>query len=382
MRIMVLGGDGFCGWPTSLYLSRVGHNVAIIDNFVRREIDEKLGISSLTPIQLLPDRLNIWKRITGREIECGFVDVAESCGTSTWIKRWEPEVIIHFAKQRSAPYSMKTLRSKQYTVNNNVQATHNVLSLLVELELDAHLIHLGSTGVYGYGFHNMEIPEGYLDVQTPEGSIEILHPQSAGSIYHVTKCIDEILFQFYARNDELRITDLHQGIVWGTQTEETMLDEGLINRFDYDGDYGTVLNRFLMQSALKYPLTVYGTGGQTRAFIHIRDTVRCIEAAIEHPPEKGERPKILNQMSEVHTIVDLASLISEITGTPIQYLKNPRKEAESNTLQMCNDTLTHLGTLPTLLQKGLLEEVVEVAGKYKSRANLNVIPCTSLWTKR
>ncbi len=212
-------------------------------------------------------------------------------GSATWLAEHKPDAIIHFAEQRAAPYSMKTDRHKVYTVNNNVNATHNVLAAMVETGIDAHLVHLGTMGVYGYSSIGAPIPEGYLDVEidTPSGKKEqqILYPTRPGSVYHMTKSLDQILFQFYAQNDGLRITDLHQGIVWGTHTDQTRRHVQLINRFDYDGDYGTVLNRFLIQAAIDYPLTVHGTGGQTRAFIHIRDSVRCIELALGDAPKAG-----------------------------------------------------------------------------------------------
>ena len=212
---------------------------------------------------------------------------------------------MHFAEQRAAPYSMRTEKTKRYTVDNNVRATHNLLTALVTTGIDASLVHLGTMGVYGYGWSgSAPIPEGYLTVKvpTPDGELEreILHPANPGSVYHLTKTLDQLLFSFYASNDRLRITDLHQGIVWGTQTDQTALDERLINRFDYDGDYGTVLNRFLMQAAIGHPLTVHGTGGQTRAFIHIRDTVRCIEIALNNPPEPGSKVLVRNQITETH----------------------------------------------------------------------------------
>ena len=215
-------------------------------------------------------------------------------------------------------------------------------------------------GVYGYGWSgSAPIPEGYLTVKvpTPDGEIEreILHPANPGSVYHMTKTLDQLMFSFYAKNDGLRITDLHQGIVWGTQTEQTSRDERLINRFDYDGDYGTVLNRFLMQAAIGHPLTVHGTGGQTRAFIHIRDTVRCIEIAITNPPQTGDKPRVLNQMTEMHRVLDLAKMVADVMGADIAYLPNPRREAEENDLNVRNDQFLALGLKPTTLSEGLLD---------------------------
>ena len=229
-----------------------------------------------------------------------------------------------------------------------MRATHNLLTALVETGIDAALAHLGTMGVYGYGWSgSAPIPEGYLTVKvpTPDGELEreILHPANPGSVYHMTKTLDQLMFAFYAKNDGLRITDLHQGIVWGTQTEQTSRDERLINRFDYDGDYGTVLNRFLMQAAIGHPLTVHGTGGQTRAFIHIRDTVRCIELAITNPPEAGDRPRVLNQITETHRVLDLAKMVGDVMGVDIAYLPNPRREAEENDLCVRNDQFLALG---------------------------------------
>jgi len=282
---------------------------------------------------------------------------------------------------------MKSSRHKRYTVDNNVNATHNLLAALVEADLDAHVVHLGTMGVYGYKSAGATIPEGYLTVRLdgPDGADverEILYPADAGSVYHATKTLDQLLFAFYAKNDELRITDLHQGIVWGTQTDETSRDERLINRFDYDGDYGTVLNRFLMQAAIGYRLTVHGTGGQTRAFIHIRDTVRCIELAIANPPERGDRVQIYNQTTEVHRILDLAHLVARLTGAEVDLVDNPRKEAVENELAVENKRLLGLGLRPTTLQDDLLREVTQIATKYLDRVDRTRIPCTSRWTRK
>eukprot|EP00981_Chlorochromonas_danica_P013770 scaffold6852_cov215-Ochromonas_danica.AAC.7 len=298
-KVLVLGGDGFCGWPTSLYLSEQGHDVIIADNLSRQ--------------------------------------------------------------QRAAPYSMKDARRKRYTIDNNVS---------------------GTMGVYGYGTSGGEIPEGYLDVILPGGRpSKILHPANPGSVYHLTKCLDALTFQYYNKNDGLRVTDLHQGIVWGTNTKQTIRDERLINRFDYDGDYGTVLNRFLMQAALDIPLTVYGTGGQTRAFIHITDTARCIELAINNPPKTGDKVEIFNQVAETLRVGELAKLISEKTGCQVRHLENPRKEDAENELEVANRKFCNLGLNPITLDLGLLDEVVNIAGKYRGRCDRSKVLPSSFWNK-
>jgi UDP-sulfoquinovose synthase len=387
LRVVVLGGDGFCGWPTALHLSACGHDVTIVDNFARRAAEVELGAESLTPIQPLTTRIEAWREVTGRELDFYEIDVAQDYDALLELLADErPDAVVHFAEQRAAPYSMKTSRHKRYTVDNNVNATHNLLAALVEAGLDTHVVHLGTMGVYGYGTAGVTIPEGYLRVRmdADDGSEveqEILFPANPGSVYHLTKTQDQLLFAFYNRNDELRITDLHQGIVWGTQTTETRLDERLVNRFDYDGDYGTVLNRFLMQAAIGYPLTVHGTGGQTRAFIHLQDTVRCIRLAVEHPPERGERVRIFNQMTETHRVIELAELVSELTGAPIDRVDNPRKEASDNDLAAENRQLLNLGLEPTFLRNDLLREVTEVAQRYLHRCDREKIPCRSRWVR-
>jgi len=385
MKVFILGGDGFCGWPTSLYLSDRGHDVVIVDNLSRRNIDVELGVESLTRIHPIDERVRVWQVVSGRQIEFINLDLAKEYDRLCDVLRFHrPDAIVHFAEQRSAPYSMRSMRSKRYTIDNNVTGTHNLLTALVAVGSEAALVHLGTMGVYGYGWTGTApIPEGYLTVKvpTPDGDVEreILHPANPGSVYHLTKTLDQLMFAFYAVNDGLRITDLHQGIVWGTQTEQTAMDERLINRFDYDGDYGTVLNRFLMQAAIGHPLTVHGTGGQTRAFIHIRDTVRCIEIALENPPDCGARPSVFNQVTESHRVRDLAQMVSGLTGAEVVQLPNPRREAAENELVVTNDRFLGLGLDATTLSERLLEECTEIASKYRHRVLPSKIVARSVW---
>jgi len=388
VKVLVLGGDGFCGWPCALNLADQGHDVVIVDNLSRRKIDVDLGVASLTPIATIWDRLAAWQEVGGGPMGFVALDIAQEYERLLELLRQEtPDAVVHFAEQRAAPYSMKSSACKRYTIDNNVNGTHNLLCAIVDSGLDVHVVHLGTMGVYGYGSHRgATIPEGYLTVEVPQpdGSRfteEILHPTNPGSVYHMSKTLDQLLFFYYNKNDALRITDLHQGIVWGTNTELCKKDPRLMNRFDYDGDYGTVLNRFLMQAAINYPLTVHGTGGQTRAFIHIRDSVKCVQLALENPPSPGERVKIFNQMTESHQVGELAQKVANMTGAQVSYLPNPRNEAKDNDLTVDNRCFLDLGLKPTTLDHGLLTEVVDIARRYADRCDHRRIPCTSPWNR-
>lgn len=385
MKILVFGGDGFCGWPTSLHLSNKGHEVVIVDNLSRRATDSELDAQSLTPICDIDERLQCWNSMAATPLRFARLDLARNYDLLVaLLSETQPDAVVHFAEQRAAPYSMKSAAHRRYSVDNNLTGTHNLLCAVAELGLDTHVVHLGTMGVYGYGAGGAVIPEGYLKVQVrgADGALEereILHPCDPGSIYHMTKCQDQMFFYYYNKNFGLRVTDLHQGIVWGTQTDQTGKDARLVNRFDYDGDYGTVLNRFVMQAAVGHPLTVHGTGEQTRAFIHIQDTVRCVELALTNPPAYGERVRIFNQATETHRLIDLAHQIRALTGADISFAANPRLEARANTLAIENTGLQRFGWDPITLSDGLLNEVHAIARHHKHRCDLSKIPCASTW---
>jgi len=328
-------------------------------------------------------RTQAWKEVSGKEIKFVYLDIAKEYDLLVnLIKDENPDTIVHFAEQRAAPYSMKNSKTKRYTVDNNLNGSNNLCCAVLESGLDVHIVHLGTMGVYGYSTSGGKIPEGYIDVILPGGrESNILHPAYPGSVYHVTKCLDALIWQFYQKNDHFRITDLHQGIVWGTNTPQTIKDKRLINRFDYDSDYGTVLNRFLMQGAMGIPLTVYGTGGQTRAFIHITDTSRCIEIAINNPPEPRERVEIFNQIAETCRVIDVAALVTKHTGVEINKIPNPRDEAAENELDVSNQKFRKLGLEPITLDTGLFDEVTKIVKKYKFRCYPSKILPASFWNK-
>ena len=363
MKIFVLGGDGFCGWPTALKLAKEGHEVHIMDNLSRRRIDDELKSNSLTDISPIGERVDC-ARYRGWNIRFWNIDITNYGHLAKAVNELKPDTIVHFAEQRAAPYSMIGQHERRYTVDNNVTGTHNVLNVIVDHSPETHLVHLGTMGVYGYSKEFGAIPEGYLNVKvnSTQQDTDILYPTNPGSVYHMTKSLDQLLFQFYNKNWGIRITDLHQGIVWGTQTEETMEDPRLTNRFDYDGIYGTVLNRFISQAASGNDLTVYGTGGQKRAFIHIQDTANCVKLAIENPAD-GKKVRIFNQVSEVRSVLELANIISEKYGSNINYVENPRKELAENDLEVSNAGLKSLGFEPITLDESLIDDVKFIAEK-------------------
>lgn len=368
---MVIGGDGYCGWPTALRLSRLGHDVSIVDNFSRRRIGQELGIESLVPISPLNERLTAWTENGGAPIAAHEIDVAENFEAfMALVRETRPDAVIHFAEQRSVPYSMETPAGGLFTVRNNLMATTNLLEALVQTQTDAHVIHLGSIGVYGYETLGYEIPEGYQRVRrvTRSGELgpehEVLHPFNPVSKYHLTKAFDHLGLAYYAAKHGVRATDLCQGTVWGAETEETRRDPRLANRFDYDPIYGTVLNRFALQAALGKPISVYGTGEQTRAFIQIDDVLGCIEGALSSPPTQRHRVKVVNQIAECMRINELAELFAERSDSEVVHLESPRSEPDENELAASNHGVKAYGVDPVLISRETTDQLIEFARSY------------------
>ncbi len=369
MRICVLGGDGYCGWATALYLSRKGHEVSIVDNFLRRQWDHELGVRTLTPIQPLADRLKAWQELTGNVIESYAGDVTDYDFLTQVIESFQPDAVVHFAEQRAAPYSMIDRKHAVFTQVNNVVGTLNLLFAIKELAPDCHIVKLGTMGEYGTP--NIDIEEGYLKIEHNGRSDVLPFPKQPGSFYHLSKVHDSHNMMFACKIWGLRATDLNQGVVYGTVTDETNLHDALINRFDYDEIFGTVLNRFCIQAAVGHPLTVYGTGGQTRGFLDIRDTVRCIEIACQNPAAPGEC-RVFNQFTEQFSVLDLAHMVKTAAaemGLPveIEHMPTPRVEAEKHYYNAKHSKLVDLGLRPHFLSDSLLDSLMNVAMKYQDR---------------
>jgi UDP-sulfoquinovose synthase len=375
MRVAVLGGDGYCGWATALYLSGKGHSVAIADNFARRQWDHELGVETLTPIRPLKERLRVWHDITGDTIQLFVGDLMEYDFVSSLVQDFEPEAVIHFAEQRAAPYSMIDRKHAVFTQVNNVVGTLNVLFALREFQPDCHLIKLGTMGEYGTP--NIDIEEGYITIEHNGRKDTVPYPKQPGSFYHLSKVHDSHNIMFACKVWGLRATDLNQGVVYGTMTDEVAQSEALVNRFDYDEVFGTVLNRFCVQAAIGHPLTVYGKGGQTRGFLDIRDTVRCVEIACLNPANRGEC-RVFNQFTEQFSVLDLAHMV-QVAGkklgmtVKVDHLPDPRVEAEEHYYNAKHSKLIELGLEPHLLSNSLLDSLMNVALKYRDRVDRAVM---------
>jgi UDP-sulfoquinovose synthase len=377
MRIIVAGGDGFCGWPTALYLSKQGHEVTIVDNLVRRKYDDELRSNSVTPIASLEDRVAKWKDVSGKEIKTFIGDLNHYDFLSEVFRQTEPEAFVHFAEQRSAPYSMIDREHAVYTQTNNVMGNLNVLYAIKEFAPECHLIKLGTMGEYGTP--NIDIEEGYIEIEHKGRKDKLPYPKQPGSFYHLSKVHDSHNIMFACKIWGIRATDLNQGIVYGLHTTETKLDPLLVNRVDYDGVFGTALNRFINQAAIGHDITVYGSGGQTRAFLNIEDTVRCVEIAAENPADKGEF-RVFNQFTEWFSVQDLAERVEKIAKeegleTEVKKIENPRIENEDHYYNAVNTKLRDLGLEPHLLTDDVIRDILRTALEHKERIiQENVLP--------
>jgi UDP-sulfoquinovose synthase len=384
MKVLVIGGDGYCGWATALYLSNRGYEVGILDSLVRRHWDNELGLETLTPIAPIQQRLQRWQDLTGKSIDLFIGDITNYEFVHKVLHQFEPNALVHFGEQRSAPFSMIDREHAVLTQVNNVVGTLNLLYAMREDFPDCHMVKLGTMGEYGTP--NIDIEEGYITIEHNGRKDTLPYPKQPGSMYHLSKVHDSHNIHFACRTWGLRATDLNQGIVYGVLTEETGMDEMLINRLDYDGVFGTALNRFCIQAAIAHPLTVYGKGGQTRGFLDIRDTVRCIELAIANPAAPGEF-RVFNQFTELFSIGDLALMVKKAgqamgLNVEINHLDNPRVEREEHYFNAKNTKLLDLGLQPHYLSDSLLDSLLNFAVKYQTRVDHKQILPKVSWHRK
>src|SRR5215216_6420378 len=382
MRILILGGDGYLGWPTSMHFARKGHEVHAVDNYLRRHAHVEAGTDSLTPIGAsLPARAEAFREVTGLEIGVTEGDLTEWSVVERVFREFGPEAIVHYGEMPSAPYSMIDREHAVFTQTNNVVNTLNVLYAMAEITPDAHLVKLGTMGEYGTP--NIDIEEGYLEVEHNGRSDTLPFPKLPGSMYHLSKVHDSHNIHFACRVWSLCATDLNQGVVYGIETDETVLDERLITRFDYDEVFGTALNRFCVQALIGHPLTVYGKGGQTRGFLNIRDTLQCVELAVDNPPELGEY-RVFNQFTESFSVAELAELVQRSAaevGRDVEVRKypNPRIEAEQHYYNAANTKLHDLGLRPHYLGQELVRSMLRIIERHKDRVIERAILPRTRW---
>jgi UDP-sulfoquinovose synthase len=381
MRVLVLGGDGYLGWPTALHLSARGHQVTVVDNLVRREYDVEMGVDSLVPIYPLDERVAKWAEVSGHQIDIRIGDLTDAAFTYAVVAESPPDAIVHFGEQRSAPYSMIDREHAVYTQVNNVVGTLNLMYAIAEVNPDIHLVKLGTMGEYGYP--NIDIEEGFIEI-THNGRTDVMpYPKQPGSFYHLSKVHDSANIMFACRVWGLRSTDLNQGIVYGQSTPETDRDPVLATRFDYDGVFGTVLNRFCVQAVMGRPLSVYGSGGQTRGMLNIRDTLACVTLALENPAAQGEF-RVFNQFTESFSVRDMAELVKRSSTSPVEIAEteNPRVEREEHYFNAANTKLLDLGLEPHLLDESVITKMLALIERHKDRVNIDAIAPTVQWRSR
>jgi len=385
MRILILGGDGYLGWPTAMRFSRLGHEVHVVDNYLRRRAHAEAGTDSLTPILPdLPSRVAAWRDVTGLEIGVTEGDLTDWALVERVFREFRPEAIVHYGEMPSAPYSMIDRDHAVFTQTNNVVNTLNVLFAMRDLAPDAHLVKLGTMGEYGTP--NIDIEEGFIEIHHKGRSDVLPYPKMPGSFYHLSKVHDSHNIHFACRVWGLRATDLNQGVVYGIETEETRLDERLVTRFDYDEVFGTALNRFCLQAVIGHPLTVYGRGGQTRGYLNIVDTLRCVELAVANPAAPGEY-RVFNQFTEQFSIVELAELVQRAgkeygLEVEVRHLDNPRVEAEEHYYRAAHTKLLDLGLRPHLLSETLIESMFAAIERYRDRVIPDRIDPAIRWRPR
>jgi len=382
MRILILGGDGYLGWPTAMRFSARGHDVSVVDNFARRRWHTENGTDSLTPIASLDERLDAWHERSENRIRSFVGAMEDAAFVDSVISETNPEAIVHYAEQASAPYSMKSRETAVETQYSNVIGTLNLLFAIRDQVPDAHLVKLGTMGEYGTP--NIDIEEGYIEIEHKGRKDTLPFPKLPGSLYHLSKVHDSHNIHFACRIWGLRATDLNQGVVYGVETEESADDERLITRFDYDQYFGTVLNRFCTQAVIGHPLTVYGEGGQTRGFLNIRDTLQCVELAVENPADAGDF-RVFNQFTEQFSVSELAELVrssaSEV-GIDVEIKKypNPRVEMEEHYYNAANTKLHDLGLQPNHLGEELVRSLLDIIERHRDRVIDSAILPTTSWT--
>jgi UDP-sulfoquinovose synthase len=381
MRVLVLGGDGYLGWPTAMNLSAHGHEVAVADNYLRRQLVTRSGSDSLTPILTLPQRAAAWQEVSGRTIDVHLIDLCDYDSVNRMVRDFHPDAVVHYGQIPSAPYSMQGRPQAVFTQMNNIENNLNVIFSILEHNPDCHLIKLGTMGEYGCP--NIDIEEGYIEIEHKGRTDTLPFPKLPHSWYHASKVADSTNIHFASRVYGLRATDLNQGVVYGVHTEETLLDDRLLTRFDYDEQFGTALNRFCLQAVVGRPLTVYGSGGQTRGFLNIRDTLACVELAVLNPADQGEM-RVYNQFTESFSIRDLAVAVQHAgkelgLAVEIGEVENPRSEAQEHYYNPTHTKLLDLGLKPTLLSEDLVTDTLSTLMKYQDRTVHEAIAPRTTW---
>jgi len=384
MRILILGGDGYLGWPTAMHFSQQGHEVAVVDNYARRRWHEEMGSDSLTPIYSLEERLTAWREVSGKSILSHIGDVADAAFLDEVVAQFKPEAVVHYAEQASAPFSMIDLDRATETQIPNVVGTLNLLFSMREHVPDCHLVKLGTMGEYGTP--NIDIEEGYIEIEHKGRKDTLPFPKLPASLYHCSKVHDSTNIHFACRMWGTRATDLNQGVVYGIETDQTVLDERLMDRFDYDELFGTALNRFCVQAVIGHPLTVYGSGTQTRGFLNIRDTIQCVDLAVNNPAERGEF-RVFNQFTEQFSVAELAAEVKKAAAAigidvEIESYENPRVEMEHHYYNAAHQKLLDLGLQPHLLGDELVQSVLKTIERYRDRVISEVIEPKVLWNPR